>query len=201
MNLPNKLTVARIFFTPIFYLLFIFGSSPLLMSFRFPYFLFLGILWLILEISDVLDGYIARKQGLVSDLGKLMDPFSDVLIRLTFFYCFATVGIYPFGPILIIFWREISITFIRAVLAKTGVTLPAGWAGKFKAIFYFLTSGYGMIICILMAGNLIPVAIIPGLVDIGFYLMILTTVVCVGSFIPYFIGFVKTDYMQKHIKE
>ncbi len=201
MNLPNKLTVIRIFCAPVFYTLFLTCLQLSDTYWQFYIMLFLFAFWLFLEITDVADGYIARKQGLVSDLGKLMDPFSDVLSRLTFFYCFAMAGIYPFWPLLIIFWRELSITFIRAVLAQTGVTLPAGNSGKFKAVFYFLASMYGMLVCLGISAKIIPQNILAPVVTAGSVLFMLTAMVSILSFIPYLINFIKTDYMQKHIKE
>lgn len=201
MNLPNKLTVIRIVCTPVFYALFV--TCLQLSDTKQQFYIMSGlfIFWLFLEITDVLDGYIARKRGLVSDLGKLMDPFSDVLSRLTFFFCFALAGIYPFWPLLIIFWRELFITFIRAVLAQTGVTLPAGNSGKIKAVFYFAASMYGMGLCLAVSAKFIRQDLLPAAVSAGSVLFMITALISVLSFIPYFINFIKTDYMQKHIRE
>lgn len=201
MNLPNKLTVMRIVCAPIFYGVFIFSYTEWGLYIRFPLMVGLSIFWLFLEITDIADGYIARKYNLVSDLGKLMDPFSDVLSRLTFFYCFIIANVYPVWPLLIIFWRELSVTFIRAVLAQTGVTLPAGNAGKIKAVIYFLASAYGMILCVLQSVEITSLILFELLLDIGYYFFVFTMLISVLSFIPYLVGFVKTEYMQKHIKE
>lgn len=201
MNLPNKLTVGRIICAPIFYGIFLFSLTEKALPFQLLLALGLCIFWLILEITDVFDGHIARKQGLVSNLGKLMDPFSDVLSRLTFFYCFAMAGIYPFWPILIIFWRELSVTFVRAVLAQTGVTLAAGNSGKIKAVFYFVASAYGMLAYTLESADILSQNQLSCLFYIADFIFVITMVISVLSFIPYLIGFLKTDYMQKHIKE
>ncbi|MBN2651626.1 MAG: CDP-diacylglycerol--glycerol-3-phosphate 3-phosphatidyltransferase [Spirochaetales bacterium] len=142
MNLPTKLTVFRIFLAPVFFILITvdyFQKSPIVLS------IVLALLFFISEITDVLDGYIARKRNLVTDLGKVLDPFSDVLSRITFFISFSVVGIMPFYFFLIIMYREFCQTFLRMLNMKSGVAVPANNWGKIKAVFYSFSSALGLL--------------------------------------------------------
>lgn len=110
---------------------------------------FIGwILFLIAAFSDLWDGYLARKHGWISNFGKLVDPLADkLLLACTFvpFYLLSHspdgahqmpyIGRLPLWIVLIIFGREAFITVVRSVAAKRGVVIPAGRAGKQKAVF------------------------------------------------------------------
>lgn len=136
MTLPNRITIARILMSPVFYGLFVLNQ-------QFPGGLFLFAAWavyLVAELTDVLDGWIARKWNLISDLGKVLDPFADVISRLTYFAIFLQVGVFPLWAFLPILYRELGMTFLRMILIKKGKVLAANWAGKSKAIFYFAAS-------------------------------------------------------------
>ena len=146
MNTATKITLSRFVITPLFFLGFYFF---IFLSGREPAggeLLLLWILFLVSEVSDVLDGYVARKYNQVTDLGKLMDPFADVIFRVTYFLCFAAVGWIPWWTVMIILWREFTIMFIRMLLIKEGTALAARFWGKLKAAFYFLTGFAGMLL-------------------------------------------------------
>ena len=83
MNLPNKLTVIRLAMVPVFLISFIVSQN--LPSLAVPCMVVCLICYLIAEITDLMDGKIARKRGLVTDLGKVMDPFADTLSHVTYF--------------------------------------------------------------------------------------------------------------------
>ncbi|MDC7222836.1 MAG: CDP-diacylglycerol--glycerol-3-phosphate 3-phosphatidyltransferase [Spirochaetales bacterium] len=149
MNTATKITLSRFVITPLFFLSFyvlvFLSSGPLSMG-------GLVLLWglfILSELSDVLDGYVARKYDQVSDLGKLMDPFADVIFRVTYFVCFAAVKWVPWWAVMIILWREYTIMFIRMLLIKEGTALAARFWGKLKAGFYFLTGLAGMALLLL----------------------------------------------------
>jgi CDP-diacylglycerol--glycerol-3-phosphate 3-phosphatidyltransferase len=97
------------------------------------------------EVSDILDGWVARKLGETSDLGKVLDPFSDVLSRLTLFVCLLTVGLAPLWFVLIVLYREVSMTFLRMLMVQRGVVQGASSGGKIKAWLYFFASLAGLI--------------------------------------------------------
>ena len=139
MNLPNKLTVLRLIMVPVFffsYCISLLGSESATVISAVLMF----IAYIIAELSDLLDGKIARKYNLVTDLGKVMDPFADTLSHLTFFVCFMSSGIMPAWAFIIIMWREFSILFLRMLMMRVGKAMPANIWGKSKTVFYALTS-------------------------------------------------------------
>ena len=133
MTLPNKLTLARLILTPFFAISF----SLVAKNKFFPYSSFILLfLYALMEISDALDGHIARKKGLVTDLGKVFDPFSDCFMHLTFFLLFLHFKYMPLCAFIIILWREFLINFLRLLLSGNKVSLGANIFGKFKTVFY-----------------------------------------------------------------
>lgn len=138
--LPNIITTARILVAPVvFWLVFVRGFWTGVLTF---------LLFLAAALSDLWDGYLARKHGWISDYGKLVDPIADKLLvvaTLVPIYILShrpgPVGAVPFFGVLpawvlvVIFGREIVITAVRAMAAKRGIIIPAGKAGKHKAVF------------------------------------------------------------------
>jgi CDP-diacylglycerol---glycerol-3-phosphate 3-phosphatidyltransferase len=120
---------------------------------------FIGwILFLIAAFSDLWDGYLARKHGWISDFGKLVDPLADkLLLACTFvpFYLISHspgdanplpyIGRLPLWIVLVIFGREAFITVVRSIAAKRGMVIPAGRAGKQKAVFQNIFIGAGIL--------------------------------------------------------
>jgi CDP-diacylglycerol--glycerol-3-phosphate 3-phosphatidyltransferase len=144
MNGPTYLTLFRIGLAPLWAGLFYFyqNSEP-------PSLILLIALWVIFvvsELSDIVDGVWARKTKQITDLGKVMDPFADVVSRLTGFYMLSTVGMIPFWAFLLFMYRELGAIFIRLLFIKHGYAMPAGIGGKIKAWFYFLTILVGLML-------------------------------------------------------
>ena len=139
MNTPNKLTVLRLCLVPVFFLSYYlpswFGPSLNVLST-----VLILICYVTAELSDLIDGKIARKYNLVTDLGKVMDPFADTLSHLTFFVCFMDKGIMPAWCFIIIMWREFAILFLRMLMMKVGKAMPANIWGKSKTCLYAATS-------------------------------------------------------------
>lgn len=98
----------------------------------------LWILFIIIELSDFLDGQVARSSDQVSSFGKLFDPFADVLARVTYFVCFAFSGLMPLWVLLVILYREFSILFLRMMLSFRQIAMGARPGGKLKAGVYML---------------------------------------------------------------
>ena len=140
MTLPNRLTLSRFVLTPVFavsfYLMRIFGSGAAAAVFAVA----CVLIYCYMEITDLADGKIARKRGLVTDLGKLFDPFADSVMHLTFFSLFVHFRLIGFIPFYLILFREVSILFIRMLSMKAGVVMPANAFGKFKTFFYAFLS-------------------------------------------------------------
>jgi len=139
-TLPNAITVGRIILAPVvLFLIFVPTFTARLAAF---------ILFLVAAFSDLWDGYLARKHGWISDFGKLVDPLADKLLLVCTFVPFymishrpdgsgwiAGIGALPLWVVLVIFGREALITGIRSYAARRGIVIPAGKAGKQKAVF------------------------------------------------------------------
>ena len=145
MNLPNGLTVARIIVTPgIAALPFVESATMRLVAF---------VLFLAAAISDGLDGYLARKRGQVTDLGRMLDPLADKLLLVgTFvpmyflahkFEFITRFGNYdlPLWVVGIIIGREITMTWFRQFAAKRNVVIAAIWPAKWKTAIQLIWSG------------------------------------------------------------
>lgn len=140
MNIPNRLTVLRLILVPVFFIAYSltgwFGPGVAAVST-----VLMLLCYATAEITDLIDGKIARRYHLVTDLGKVMDPFADTLSHLTFFVCFMDKGIMPAWCFIIIMWREFSILFLRMLLIKQGgKAMPANIWGKSKTCLYAFTS-------------------------------------------------------------
>ena len=145
MTLPNLITFSRILLSPVFFCVFYiprwFGNESIV-----P----LLVLWLlfgIIELTDLIDGKVARKLDQTSDTGKLLDPFADSLSRLTYFLCFAIAGIMEVWIFLILLYRDLSVSFVRLLMAKKGIVMSARMSGKIKAWVYAVSGivGLGML--------------------------------------------------------
>lgn len=145
-NLPNVITVSRIAVCP---LLFWLAISPSTTA-RFTAF----ALYTAAGLSDILDGYLARRDNLVTDMGKLLDPVADKLllvVTLIPVYLISHrggaldgvpwIGELPMWILVVIFGRELFITVFRAYAARRGVVIAAGWSGKRKAMFQMFFVG------------------------------------------------------------
>lgn len=123
MNLPNKLTMGRIFAIPVFIVVFLMGCRYVA-----------TVIFILAAITDMLDGKIARKYNLVTNFGKLMDPLADKLLVMSALICLAQIGDVPGWMVIIILGREFIITGMRQVAAAQGIVIAAGTTGKIKTI-------------------------------------------------------------------
>jgi len=140
MTTANKLTVLRLVLVPFFFIWYFFGfglNSVL-------YAVILVLLYGVAELTDLLDGKIARKSGQVTDLGKVMDPFADVMSHLTYFTCLLMSGFMPVWAFAIIMWREFSQSFLRMLLMGKGKPMAANIFGKAKTCMYAAVSICGI---------------------------------------------------------
>lgn len=133
MNLPNKLTVLRIILTPIFML-------TLVWNFPFHYGVSL-IIFIAASITDLLDGKIARKRGLVTDFGKFLDPLADKMLTTAAFLGFIALDI-GYGAVWIAFivlFREFAVSSIRLIASTSGgKVIAANIWGKLKTVFQMI---------------------------------------------------------------
>ena len=150
MNLPNKLTILRIFMIPVFILLMWLPSSLLgemsILQSQIPILHFLAMLvFAIASITDYLDGVIARKYHLVTNFGKFADPLADKMLVMTSFIMLVSLNLAPAWVVSIIVCRELAVTGLRLLLVTDGEVMAAAWPGKIKtatqmlAILFLLT--------------------------------------------------------------
>jgi len=126
MNLPNKLTISRIMMTVLFLIM-------LFVEFSFHYTVAL-VLFVAASITDILDGTIARKRGLITDFGKLMDPLADKMLICSAFIAFIELEWMPAWMVIVIVARELAITGLRLLAASKNIVLAAEKQGKNKTI-------------------------------------------------------------------
>ena len=120
-NLPNILTSVRILFIPLFVWLVLGGHD----WWAFGCFV-------LLMITDKLDGDIARSRGLVTNFGKIADPIADKALMTAAFVCLNIIGVLPVWVTVLILVREFGITIWRFVLLRQGKVVPASQGGKLK---------------------------------------------------------------------
>ncbi|NLC88831.1 MAG: CDP-diacylglycerol--glycerol-3-phosphate 3-phosphatidyltransferase [Clostridiaceae bacterium] len=142
MNVPNRLTILRIILVPVFLLFMVpvFGDST------FSQFVLSDggrvvatFLFIFASLTDLLDGLLARRMGLVSNFGKFLDPIADKLLVIAGFSAFVELGRVSSFVLMVIVAREFIVTGIRLVAAERGVVIAASWFGKIKAVVQMLT--------------------------------------------------------------
>ena len=140
MNLPNRITLSRICLIPVFAVIFFLDVIP------YNYFI-AAVVFVVAACTDFLDGHIARKRGLVTNLGKFLDPIADKVLVLSAFVIMLTVpGIFTAFAgswaaiaagcgVALILAREIIISGFRMVAADAGKVIAADMFGKYKTVF------------------------------------------------------------------
>lgn len=128
MNLPNKLTVARVILVP-FFIFFLLTDIVPMSS------LWALIIFILASITDALDGHIARSRNLVTNFGKFLDPLADKVLVISALVCFVQMGLAGAVPVIIIIAREFMVSGLRLVTAGEGVVVAAGIWGKLKTAF------------------------------------------------------------------
>lgn len=179
MNLPNKLSLIRCALTPVF-------MACMLIAFPYHYAAAL-VVFIVASLTDMWDGKIARKQGLITNLGKFLDPLADKALTTAAFICFvAELGSASLAwALMLILTREFMVTSVRLLAAKDGVVVAASFAGKLKTVMQMGSIIYMIAVfqvCDLFAGNW-ALGII--LISIGIVLVWISTIATVVSGIQY----------------
>ena len=130
MNLPNKLTMLRIILIPVF-------MGVLYWGFPGADYIALAI-FIIASLTDLLDGKIARKQGLITDFGKFMDPLADKILVTSALICFVDLWDLPAAILIVIIAREFIVTSLRLIAAPKGIVIAADKYGKAKTVFQMI---------------------------------------------------------------
>ena len=173
---PNLLTAARLPLAPI--------AVALMVTDTVWGYVGAAVLALLLELTDLLDGQIARRYGAVTSFGKLFDPFSDAFCRYTLFLGMYAIDIADLWMIMLIFYRDSSISFFRTVAAHRNVVVAARPSGKLKAIVQGV--GTQVVFLALVAQALWPDAGVPA--SLPWWTMFVITVATFASFVDYFVG-------------
>ncbi len=183
MNLPNKLTVLRCILTFVFLLVLVAG-------FPFCYGVAL-LLFIVASLTDMLDGKIARKHNLITNLGKFLDPLADKMLTTAAFLgimaCVAEFRVSLCWALMLILSREFMVTSVRLLAAKDGVVVAASFAGKLKTVMQMVSIIYmlmAMQVVALLPGDLIyPLGAV--LLYIGLGLIWISVIATVVSGIQY----------------
>ena len=162
MNLPNKLTVARVIAVPFFIAAYMLGMYWVAL-----------ILFIAASLTDLFDGKIARARGLVTNFGKIMDPLADKVLVYAALCLFIEQGLIDAWMMIIILAREFAIAGMRAVAAAEGRVLAAGMSGKIKTVLQMIA------VPAMMLGQAVPA--LPIIATVGWAVFIASLVMTVYS--------------------
>ncbi len=181
MNLPNFLTMVRIVLAPVFMALFIVDN---------PWAKFWAmVIFITAALTDLFDGYYARKYGLSTSFGKFFDPLADKILVSLAFIAFVALGYVAMWMVLLIILREFLITGLRTLAAYRGALITPSWSAKLKT-FLQMTS-ISFILVIINARTFIPSGSRPVWLEsetperIIFWLMLATVSITVATGIDY----------------
>lgn len=184
-DLPNLITLARIGLIPLV-LIWIDNDSPRSSALS-------CIIFLIAAISDALDGYLARRMGLVTVVGKFLDPLADKLIVLSTLVALTGAGRAPAWLVIVLMSRELAVTGLRAIASQEGLVIAAGRGGKIKTVLQLIGIGF------LLVHFRYPVPFFKYELDfhqVGIYVLYLSLVMSVLSALEYFRFFVEAAAKQ-----
>ena len=185
MNLPNKITLFRVLLIPIIMIIAEIESlqQPFFWTLTIGNFIML-IIFIIATLSDFVDGYIARKQNLVTNFGKFADPLADkVLVLALMMILLKQDTLLPGWAVTIILAREFIVTGFRIIAADKNVVIAAGWSGKIKTNLQFF-----MVILLLING--------PYTGTLGVFEWITLVVIALAVFMTVYSG---TEYIVKNL--
>lgn len=181
MNLPNKLTMARIVMVPLLIAVYIVWGTH-----GVPAYLAMGVVYLLASFTDYLDGAIARKRNIVTTFGKFMDPLADKLLVMTALMILADVdaknilpGLWmPFWAPIVVLARELIVTSIRLVAVGEGTIIAASKLGKAKTAVTMAATGYYFLV--------LPWQLHPAFDVVGIVLMAAALILTLVSGADYF---------------
>jgi CDP-diacylglycerol--glycerol-3-phosphate 3-phosphatidyltransferase len=127
LNLPNGLTIVRILAIPII-LFLLFYIEP-------TYRIITALFFVSVAVTDTLDGYLARQRGMVTTLGKFLDPLADKLLIVAALIALIPARGIPAWMVIVIVGREISVTGLRGIAVSQGIVIAASSLGKYKTVF------------------------------------------------------------------
>jgi CDP-diacylglycerol--glycerol-3-phosphate 3-phosphatidyltransferase len=174
INLPNLLTLSRILLIPVFVVLF-YTPTP-------ERSLWAAFVFVVAAVTDVFDGYVARRNGQITKLGRLLDPVADKLLVLSGLFLLVGMGQVPAWVAIVITGRELAVTGMRAIAASVGIILDPERLGKYKMVFQVIA-----ITMLIVANSDLPGA--PLISDLGMgllYLALMLGVISGGRYVMSF---------------
>ncbi|MEC9400240.1 MAG: CDP-diacylglycerol--glycerol-3-phosphate 3-phosphatidyltransferase, partial [Myxococcota bacterium] len=183
LNLPNILTLFRIvLIVPVCVL--VFAGDPVSV--------FIAVLlFFIASLTDWVDGYIARRQGLVSITGKFLDPLADKLLVMAVMVMMLPMGRIPSWLVIILLARELTISGLRAIAATEGYVISAGAGGKLKTSFQ-MAGLLGLMVHYTYEVNFLFTTVKVSFHGMGLVLLIISAILSITSGYEYFRGFLTT---------
>lgn len=131
MNWPNVLTLSRFVLAIIILMLLLVNSLVAITA--------ATVLFIVAAITDFYDGYLAKKYGLISNFGKIMDPIADKFLMICVFIALAHLGMMDWWMVVIIASREVAVTVSRLQAMRLGLVLSAEQAGKIKTVVQMMS--------------------------------------------------------------
>ncbi len=139
MNTPNKLTLIRVILIPVF---MFFSMTSVV-----PFANVIALLVFVLAfLTDMLDGYLARKNGQVTNFGKIMDPLADKLLVTAAMVCMLSANVISPWVAIVILAREFIVSGIRIAAAAEGQVIAASKWGKIKTVWQFIAFSVGILV-------------------------------------------------------
>ncbi len=126
LNLPNSISLARLASAPVLIVVLTRADRT--------YSLIAAAIFIVVSLTDLLDGYAARRLGVVTTAGKFLDPLADKLLVATAFIMLIPLGRVPAWAVALIIGREIAVTGLRAIAVESGVVIDASLLGKYKTV-------------------------------------------------------------------
>jgi CDP-diacylglycerol--glycerol-3-phosphate 3-phosphatidyltransferase len=180
LNLPNMLTMARIAIIPVFVLLIYYGD---------PVSSYLSAaIYGAASVTDVVDGWLARRRNLVTVVGKFLDPLADKLIVMSALVMLVRLGRIASGLVIILLSRELIVSGLRTIAATEGMVIAAGQGGKWKTALQ-LTGIVALLVHYTYAIDFVFFRLTANFNRVGTWLMWLALVASVLSAVEYFRDF------------
>ena len=174
LTLPNGLTVIRVLAIPLIIVMLFYAGE------RYQF--ITALLFLLVAVTDTMDGYLARRRGLVTTLGKFLDPLADKLLIVAALIALIPTRGVSTSTVIIIVGREIAVTGLRGIAVSQGMVIAASALGKYKTVLEVVA-----IFLLILGGNYLSLDIH----QIGMGLLLAAMVLAVYSGVSYFKHFLK----------